>query len=160
MKEFKLNKNSWHFKLATKFGGLDKHDTETNICRYFWKGIVLGSAFITFLAGVASGVLFILGGVVYHWYLLFTTGVLESGVVISLGLALVAGIVYICKVYLEHRSDKRRALARAKREAESAGTYVEPEPGFVKQVYTSFKQKTCHKIVFESADKPNKWDGS
>lgn len=149
MKEFKLNKNSWHFKLATKFGGLDKYDTETNICRYFWKGIVLGSAFIAFLAGVISLVLFALGGIVYHWYLLFTTGVVKIGVVFTLLAILTIGIGYIIKVYHEHRSDKRRALERAKREAERAGTYVEPEPGFVKQVYTSFKQKTCHKIVFE-----------
>lgn len=159
MKEFKLKKNSWHFKLAT-FGGIDEYDEETNICRYFWKGIVPGSAVIALLVALAGAVVFIVGASLYHWYLLFTTGVVKFGVILTLVGFTTSGVIYLLDKFLTHHREEKREFEMAKRKAVEEGTYKEPEPGFFKQVYNSFKNKTCHKIVFEDGEDKSQWDGS
>lgn len=151
MKTFNLNKKSWHFWLATRFGVMDKYEKDTNFCRYFWSTVLGGFVFsmLTAVVGVAT---YFVGWIVYSWYQFFATGfTMNEGVKVTLIIGALAAIAYALKLlfaFLEKRRRAKREAYYAIERAKEEGTYVEPEPGFLKQAYRSWKEKTCYKVAF------------
>jgi hypothetical protein len=160
MKQMTINKDSWHYKLATKFGGLNSYK-HTDFCSYMRRvslgflalfGICLGFAFVAYL--ISSGSFFI--------YLRVTTGhwpkdgwyapgcILD---VIILGACVIIGIIAGVAILFDKRAKRMEEMLQKRRQADYAyyqeyGSYPvrEPETHFIRDAYRAFKEKTCYRI--------------
>lgn len=133
MKTLKLNKDSWHYKLAMQY---DRHVPDnTDICSYtrlLFAAMSLMAFAITILTLLAGTILFTIGG----WFAYLFGFPLHGAVVpftfIYGGATIVIGIVAAKAHYDEHKYDKPKK-----------------EPGFVRTAYRSWKDKFCVKVEFE-----------
>lgn len=107
MKEFQLQKDSWHFKLATKFSIMNKYESDTTMCRYFWS-VVLGGFVIALLSGLAICGLTFVGVLIYSWYLFFTTWEINGGVQVTIVIAIITSIIAACHYCHAYLSKRRR----------------------------------------------------
>lgn len=142
MNSVELSKNSWHYKLATKFGDYYWYSSTSNICAYVRE--VIKGFFI--LLGVGGLALMGVVAIVTTLYWLIMHGfhflnappfvIASAGLtsIVSLGTGLGLGISKI----IEYQDMKRQAN-RAN----------PPQPSFLKLAYRSFKDKMCFKISFK-----------
>lgn len=144
MKEFELNKDAWHFKIAT-FGEtryekelLTEHGTD--ICEYIRKFI--RGVFSIGIISIAS--IFLIGfcGIAVYdlWAILFAGGGMTSPLIVFTAVVL-AILVFLAIVFFKdlHRKWKAKAPSANERQQDS----------FLSLTYQKFKTKTCSKIVFK-----------
>lgn len=141
MKEFKLNPNSWHFKLATwretKYEKEYLQRVGTDICSYTKK--VLGGLFAwIFLIALLSALVAWFGKGLYDIVMLFFGGE-NTPFSFSLIVALISfgGLASVAFVK-EYIQDRAASVKDGQK-----------EPTFVGLAYRKFKDKTCFKINFK-----------
>jgi len=122
----KIDRNSWHFKVA-RFGALDDWDDRTDFCGYFWALVRGAVLFPAVLIGGAFAVSFVLVAcplvALVVWF--------QYGQLVLLGpevvgwIAWTGALLYLCY---------RRA---SKKESDS------PAVRLAKTAYQGWKDKTC-----------------
>ena len=151
MKPFKINRDSLHFRLATKYGHLSVSDFDSrypecvpDFCNYV--RAVLGGLFLCIgiilllsILGMVFIVLPILNLIVYlqHEQLIDPDLIIVAVFVYSL----LGGLAFWCN---EDAIEKRRVKRYEKYQLEKDG--VAPDPSFVQLCYKKFKEKTCFRI--------------
>lgn len=151
MKPFKIEKNSWHFILATKYGYLDscefdKQYPEDNpdFCKYV-RSVFAGSMLVTAITAMLSAVIFLLvllpimNILVYleYGYLQDPEFVALIGVII---VSFFGASVWFNEDAIQNRRNKRYQKYLQEKKGEL------PEPSFTQLLYKKFKEKTCFKI--------------
>lgn len=141
MKEFKLNPNSWHFKLATlwKTQGY-KHwliNTGTNICEYTWE---VSRGFLKLISAFAFGAVMVAWFVksVYDIVMLFFGGEFTP---FAFSLTIITFIFLTFFMW----EGTRILFRKVKEKTEN----TETPPTFFGLAYRKFKDKTCFKINFK-----------
>lgn len=140
MRNFELNKNSWHYK-AAQFGTVFGVPDETNFCKYFWmvlKGVLLHSIIFVFMFGFGSAILFSIGNVIMHFLYGWEMTQMAEGVLVGL---LIGGS------FLGFLVAKKQIEKMAN--AAVASQSMTEKPGFLYMTYLKFKDKTCFKINFK-----------
>lgn len=87
MKTFNLKKDSWHWWIATTFGGHETYDTESNICSYS-RRVVLGSLLFALAVFICLGLTASVGDLL-AWVIVG----LQHGFLANLGLGMWAGLL-------------------------------------------------------------------
>lgn len=141
MKPFKVNRDSWHYKLNKYFfnsNGSNRYYMEdrwepkhNNFCSY-WRVTMLRLVFASAVTVVLSGLLFALGNVVYEypWETLTT---------IATAVAMIGGLVGIiaAAITVQHLWDKRKL---SKKDV--------PDSLFVAK-YKAYKSKICPMVEYD-----------
>jgi hypothetical protein len=160
MKEMQINRNSWHFKLAKKFGGLNtyKHDDFCSYTRRVLLGALalFGCLLIAVLAAylVSSGVFFVYFRVTIGYWP--KTGWYAVGAIFDLIILIVAGIFggiigagLLVEKRIEHNNELKLIQQREDEDYyHEHGIYPtrEVKRSFIKEAYASFKEKTCYRL--------------
>jgi hypothetical protein len=163
MKQMAINKNSWHYKVAAKFGGLNTYYHD-DFCSYMRRvllgclalfGITLGCVIVAYL--VSSGLFFIyLRLTSNHWPLAgwYAIGCMFD--VCILFTCTIMGIIVGIAVLVEKRKERKQEERQKQREADYAyydehGSFPvrEPQTHFIREAYAAFKEKTCYRINIE-----------
>jgi len=143
----KLNRNSWHYWLATKYSNEIKwklEDFPTDICTYS-KMVLKGLLFAIFMAVTIS---FLTLPLIYcgFWLIMASiTGDFSFPKIIILDLLFRFGIAEylmiaflgIIGLYFSYMDKKK---------------FNKSEPGFIKQSYLSWKNKYCVKVEFRDGE--------
>lgn len=154
MKTLRFKKNSIPYLLATKLGGMDKWETNTDICGLI-RHILIGMFYATLLTAVFAMVsyalmhmLFGIGFSIYYGKLFFTD--LGLAILISVGVCLFGlAFYYAITKYREYRYEKQyQESVRARELAKSGSKYVAPPDSFLVSAYKSIKGKFCAKVEF------------
>ena len=159
MKTLTFNKNSWHFLLASKVanytapyeytyddGEVKVLGDSGDICTYS-KHVMGGLLILTISAALIACVGLVLAHVVLGiWFsvMLGTFFFTELGIA-GLSVAILAGLFFSAKTYLDRRADRLLST-------EYRNRVVKPD-GFVKCAYRSWKEKFCLSINFVDTSK-------
>jgi hypothetical protein len=144
VKTLNFNKNSWHYRLATKVGDFDEEDGD--FCSYV-RNVTLGVFLSAMMVTMISIILYAIGREFYAAYTCWFTPVCTFGnfeKAVALTVAIAAGVVFTIFM-LVWNSNRRRRI----REEIYLGRRMAPQPGFVKTAYKSIKEKTCFKVEFK-----------
>jgi hypothetical protein len=135
MKPFKINRNSWHYKLNRKFfnaygdNEYYMHDSweprHNNFCAY-WRATMFRVIFAIFLSVFVGLFFFVLGGAVYQHPIDFLISISSILGIIALGI-----IVVFCTNWLQKREKKEV-----------------PESLFM-QKYKAHKSKICPMVEYD-----------
>jgi preprotein translocase subunit Sss1 len=146
MEKFKVNKNSWHYKLVNEHV-TDKYPYDlrekampTNFCAY-WRRVVIEcmkNSIATIL--VVGSMLLVLGGLGYLIYLAFAVATIADFAAFALVLLFFAALVYGMLLPDILRKRKIKQLEK--------GTDEQPSNIFVTK-YKSWKGKYCPAIEYE-----------
>jgi hypothetical protein len=150
MKPFKIERDSWHFNLATRYGFLNKYDfseeypeDNPDFCKYV-RSVFAGFALCTAIIAMCSILLGafvllpILSIIVYfeYGYLIDPELLWMTAVIIP---SLIVASIFLNEEAIENRRKARyQKYLREKTEP--------PEPSFSQLLYKKFKEKTCFKI--------------
>lgn len=135
MKPFKINRNTWHYKLNKNFFNECQYSMErnweprhNNFCSY-WRATMFRAMFVAMLSVFICAVLFVLGDAVYRYPLdaLKVVGVVVAIFALGFGGAFVG-------IHLYDRKDKRAN---------------KPDSLFV-QRYKTYKSKVCPMVEYDS----------
>jgi len=162
MKEMEINRGSWHYKLAKKFGGLTYHHDD--FCSYT-RRVLLGMLSLFCLTLLATLAVYMVTSGAYFIYLRFALGHWPKegwyavGVFIDVVILLVCAIIGIIAGgawWFERAKDTREERRHQQRVADEEyyarhGSYPvrEPETHFIRDSYRAFKEKTCYRITLE-----------
>lgn len=139
MKQLTLNKNSWHFLVATKMGGYNDRYDDSDICSYSRK---IASGLLRL--GFCGLLIAMIGFIMFHtlfgiWFsIMFGTFFFTSLGMVGVGfIVLAVQIVVVSKVlgYLQNRS--------------TSTEYRNRPDGFIKHAYKSWKEKFCVQVEFK-----------
>lgn len=150
MKSLNFNRESWHFKVATKWGGFPKWFETTNICEYS-RAVVKGS-FLALANGLLAlvaivGSLYWVAITIAWWTAGIVTGVFieEPGpIVLSMivgGAGLIAG-----GTYLIHKVMVWNDVRKMNKSNEARIAHPKPD-SFVKKAWRSWMDKTCVRVT-------------
>ena len=141
MKPFKINRDSWHYRLNMKFAnswsnsswGRDAwEDSHRDFCSY-WRATVFRSFFATLLTGIALFMTILLGTAIYQHPVDFAVA---FGIIVGFVVAVIAGVALIN--YTQDRMANRNR------------TYREPKPeGLIAQRYRAYKSRICPMIEYD-----------
>jgi hypothetical protein len=146
MKSLTFKKDSWHYKAAMFV--FDSWQIPNDLCGYvrhvIWGGLMF-ILLMSFCAALACGVGYLLC-MWLHWLfqMISTMSFIapsDEAVIVNVILGVIAACgaaILAIKLIVDYKNDMRQ-----KRYEEG---YVEPEPGFLRVAYRSFKDKTCFKI--------------
>ena len=135
MKPFKINRNTWHYKLNKNFFNEYQYSMQrnweprhNNFCSY-WRATMIRSVFAAFLVSLVCVGVYMLGNVVYYYPS-------ETLKVVGIVTAMFATIFFIIMIalYLDDRKDKRAD---------------KPDSLFV-QRYKAYKSKVCPMVEYDS----------
>jgi hypothetical protein len=136
MQTITLNKNSWHYRLATKYQD-NKYPSE-NFCEYFWavvKGFFAAVLIYVVISILIGGVLdFLIWSFVCLNYGYITPNPFSLVIVFALSWL---GIIFLA-AYFKDKKQERLRLSE-----------VPVKISFFTLAYGKFKEKTCVKIEFE-----------
>lgn len=142
-----IKRDSWHYKMVNSLLDFPKRD----LCGYVRQVLWLLILFITLTVcmllwfGSTGVTIFSALGISSAGFMLLPA-TLTGLMAIVLALAVIGGPVFGVWYYFE---SCRQRKEDEEHEARMNGTYVKPEPGFIKAAYTNFKDKTCHFIEFK-----------
>lgn len=151
MKEFTLNANAWHFRLAN-YGQtrIDDYDVEygMDICTYV-RAVLRGLLSVLFTVVITVGLTAWVGYSIYDIYQIIAGGPKEVSPGTAIFVAVIAAIIIagtmaVLGVTVREATYRYRDYSRDKQT-----TCKENQPGFIKLAYRKFKDKTCFKIKFE-----------
>lgn len=134
MKPFKVNRNSWHYKLNKNFFneyqytmGHNWEPRHNNFCSY-WRVTMIRSVFAVFLTAFICAVLYTLGSSVYYYPM-------EALKVVGMLIATFAGLFAI--LFVAFHFDRRKYKNADK-----------PDSLFV-QRYKAYKSKVCPSVEYD-----------
>ena len=134
MKPFKINRNSWHYKLNKNFFNNDDYCMEyrwepkhNNFCSY-WRATMFRMLFAAILGGMAIGCLAGLGYITYQDPIA-TVAIL--GTIVGMGATVIGGVLL-----LEYLNNRKKTNAN------------KPDSLFV-QKYKMHKAKICPMIEYD-----------
>lgn len=134
MKPFKINRNSWHYKLNKYVSNDNQNSMEfywephhNNFCAY-WRATMFRLLFVLALSSIAGLFLFTAGTAIY-------INPIEALIVVGSAIAVIASLIGVLS--LSHYLDDR------KRNRENV-----PESLFV-QRYKTYKSKVCPMVEFK-----------
>lgn len=133
MEVIKLNKNSWHFRVARIYGCAWNEDL-TNICSYL-KVLGRGLLIICFIVGAVS---VWLGGVIDFLIWLSLTDnvpVNQYGIIMTIATAIII-VLALSLIWVDYKTNQIKIE-------------IEKEPSIVRLAYQRFKDKICVKLEFE-----------
>ena len=141
MKPFKINRDSWHYRLNMKFansygtsswGRSVWENHHRDFCSY-WRATVLRSLFAVLLTCFGVFALVGLGSIIYQNPIDFA---IAFGLIVGFVATVIAGVALIN--YVQDRIDSRNR------------TYREPKPeGLVAQRYRAYKSRICPMIEYD-----------
>lgn len=142
-----IKRDSWHYKLVNSLLDYPKRDLCGYVRQVVWLLVVfIISTACLLLWFVYTGVaIFSALGISSAGFMLLPatlTGLMAIVLLVGVVCGPIFGIWYL---YERRKSRKEEE----EYEARINGTYVKPEPGFIKSAYKSFKDKTCHFIEFK-----------
>jgi uncharacterized membrane protein len=150
-----FKKRSWHWYIATKYGGLDSHTIDTNVCSYASK-VLQGLAELLLIAlifGFCMGVpvVFMMGWVAS---MLIQWKFIEPNVLAMMGLGWIIFFLGIVVVIFTHRArvklhQKLWKRQRDRYHLDSLDLARPIEPSLLATWYKSIKDKTCVNISFK-----------
>jgi len=145
MKPIKINKNTWHYQVATKYTYRDIHFVES-ICEYN-RRVFMGLAAICLIILASSLALLILLSPIFYtvlhliYGLEFDSDSTESALIVA-GIGFYMGILGI---YIAHLLTEREY----KKVYEMPENGIERKDSYIKSAWKSFKDKVCVKVEFE-----------
>lgn len=149
-----VNKNSWHYHLATEYGNFNNGKEESDFCSYS-REVIKGFLMTLVAIGIGSAIGFLYLDLALWTYFCIHTGHLiemntPAFVALSATILIGGSIAWheLSNYFADRRYQKERlqALAEAKREWPEV---VEAPPGFFKLLYTKFNNKVCIKLDFK-----------
>lgn len=154
MKEFTLNKKSWHYWLAnfgtTRMGSYERK-YGTDICHYI-RSVIKGLFLFTIAMAICSALALWVGNAIYEIALYLIKGA-ELGeptkFFIVFGGATVITLTILLTVYGAVTGTQTLMRKQRERRWEQGNP---DEPGFLTLAYHKFKEKSCFKIKFEDAE--------
>lgn len=140
MKTFQLKKDSWHHRLAATYGPMNTWTDSTNICSYAMS-VFGGATWIVMLLAMRGLLIGIPVGDFIGWILAMSKiGVWivpeEPAWIIYVALGSISVLILVGILIYSVYAIKTKYFPAKEND----------EPGFISQAYTSFKQKSCHKI--------------
>lgn len=135
MKPFKINRNSWHYKLNKNFFNECQYSMErnweprhNNFCSY-WRATMIRSVFATFLIAFVCSLFYFLGNAVYYYpfEVMKVAGIVFA--IFALG-----GCIAFFGVYFD---DRKRENAK------------KPD-SLIVQRYKVYKSKVCPMVEYDS----------
>lgn len=146
MKSLNFNRDSWHYKVATRWGGMPEWFEDTNICDYT-RAVMKGLLGALLLATLAFALLYWAADTIAWWIAMLVTGVFieEPGPIILTGLTAFA-IVVSSLSYALHRFSEWK-LKRDEEKAGAAKHTPRKPDSFVKKAWRSWKDKTCVRVT-------------
>ena len=145
MKPIKINKNSWHYHVATKYTDGNIYWVKS-ICEYN-RRVFMGLASICLIILASSLALLILLSPIFYTilYLIygleFDSGSTESALIVS-GIGFYFGILGIYITHLLTDREYNKAY-------EMTENGIERKDSYIKSAWKSFKNKVCVKVEFE-----------
>jgi len=139
MKTFALNKNSWHYRLASEYGGLHRWQDSTDICSYtkeIFKGLFILALMLVAVAVVSQLVVHLVLGIGFSIYAGMWIG---SDWAWAAATILVVAVGYIVILLAFSLTCKGGKIAKE--------TISNTE--FFKVAYSSWKDKYCARIEFK-----------
>lgn len=142
-----IKRDSWHYKLVNSLLDYPKRD----LCGYVRQVVWLLTVFIALASclilwcGATGLAVFAKLGISSAGFMILPA-VLTGLMTIVLLAGIVCGPIFGIWYLYERRKSRKE---EEEYEARINGTYVKPEPGFIKSAYKSFKDKTCHFIEFK-----------
>lgn len=155
MKSLVMTRDTWHYKVATKFGPHDSYDSNGTFCEYFW-GVMGGlmKLAIAAIAAIIAGIAILVPtGDLVAWSVVFMqygTSVhvhdwveqIADIYVVALVDCLVIAVVLVWMI-LEGRYQEYKHL-KAKRSQDCP----EMKTSFLRAAYTKLREKTCVRLKF------------
>lgn len=148
MKPLKFSKNSWHYKVATKFGGLEAWG-DLDFCEYV-RSVLLGIFLLSMIAIICFAGLFALADWMAWVSAMIITGSMitpsEPATIITACWVIafiIIGCVYGSRIY-DNRKEARRL--EAFKAWQAGGEYIPTQPGFITMAYRTLKEKTCFRV--------------
>jgi hypothetical protein len=150
VKEFKIIRTSWHYRIAN-IPGYSEYRETTDICRYT-RDFIIGCIYLIGLSAVALAIWYFLisailgiGFSLYYSTFLMT----EAGFagLASLSFVLIWAAIHCLSMLKDYYLQKRMLRWIDKKDT---------PPGFLKQAYLSWKEKYCVRVKFleeQHADK-------
>jgi hypothetical protein len=150
MKAFKIDRNSWHFNLATRYGFLNSYDFDKefpednpDFCKYVQSTIAGFGLCIAIIAMLAA-----IGFVMTVLPIIILTAYFQYGALIDAEFLFIVGVIWVAlifgTVYLSEKSMEKRRNAKYQKYLRDKTT--PPEPSFSQLLYKKFKEKTCFRI--------------
>jgi len=127
MSEFRINRKSWHYKIARFFAQSWDPDPKT-FCQY-WRNFILSSLFLLVLGGMGLLLLTALAMVIY-------LEPVTSGITVAIIVGVIAAIILMVAGGFKVNEVHERAMT-----AEN--------PSVFQMKYRTFKQKICPPIKYE-----------
>ncbi len=149
MKPYELNRRSWHFQLASRFGGLATHDDiwgrelSLDFCAYI-RCVAWAIITITFVGGCAA----FLGFCIYdlgHWVI----ECIKAGRLITLQQRLAGLLVYTLCALLFIATIVGGIIGTIKLLDWGTARTSNTEPGFIRHTYRALRHKTCVRIIIK-----------
>lgn len=153
MKTYTLNKNSWHYRLITKYARVGEwHLRNEDFCSYFW--MVLFSAIWTSLLTAAVGLT--ISGVVSYgiiWWVHFTMGgsleIMFDDWITILGILIIIFAVMICAIYIVFTLTAFLIKSCCLKGDEAEQWKEKFESSFLYLWYKKSTEKICFRINFK-----------
>jgi hypothetical protein len=141
MKTLVLNKNSWHYRIASQMGSYDCYGDNHNICAYT-KDVIIG-LFLLFIIGILIGML---GFVV--WHIIF--GIIFSIMCGAWMFSAFAEATMVMLLILSFGYSINRGIERFNKWkwSKTNPAYKRPD-NFITNAYKSLKGKYCVPITFQ-----------
>lgn len=142
-----IKRDSWHFKMVNSLLDYPKRDLCGYVRQVVWLLVVFIALAVCLLLwfGSTGVTIFSVLGISSAGFMLLPA-TLTGLMAIVLILGIVGGPIFGLWYLYEKRKSRKED---EEYEARLNGTYVAPEPGFIKSAYKSFKDKTCHFIEFK-----------
>lgn len=150
-----INKNSWHYRLATVYGDFSGYSEESDFCLYSRQ--VIKGFFMTVIAiiiGAAIGSLYLdLGLWIYfcinegHFISMNLSGLLA----LALTIIMAGSTIHfqISEYFDEKRYQEELRLQALSKEKGELPKIIETPPSFFKLLFTKFNNKVCLKLKFK-----------
>lgn len=147
-----INKNSWHYRLASSNNILD---VPKNLCPYvrvvLFKSIILlfgifVSGFIFTVIGTGIVIKFGLSGILF-WVSSFICGLIAVVAIIGFVVGAVIGTMFIHEKWKERKNKKKLDIVNARI---SAGLYPEPPKSLMREWLDAKHDKICPTLEFNN----------
>ncbi len=131
MKPFRINRNSWHYRMNTQllndsYSNRNWEDIHSNFCSYWRATVLRGSVLLVFLTLILSAVAFLVGAFILDP----VGGAMTVGLILGLFalIALIATLVHYTRAAAQH---------------------FEQSPSIFVQRYRSVKSRFCPSIEYD-----------
>lgn len=149
MKPISFNRSSWHYKLATEWGDLNKCYETTNICHYtrqVLRGLLLATVAALMVAFITGFVLFIVAQTIAMWAFILIEGNQSAVELHSAGVAGTMMLGIVLAGWLFDRAFKWANRWTYARQQQREFKSLSKEDSFVATGWQAWRQKMCMRV--------------